>query len=479
MTQLWTAWEAAQATGGDALGWAAVSGIAIDTRSLRPGDLFVALQGEARDGHAFVADALAKGAAAAMVSHWPEGLAQNAPLLVVDDTLRALERLAGAARARSRAKVVAVTGSVGKTSTKDMLRAMLAAQGNVHAAERSFNNHWGLPLTLARMPAETDFAVLEIGMNHAGEIGPLARLARPHVAVITTVEAVHSAAFASVEQIADAKAEIFQGLEPGGVAILNADNPHFTRLAAATGGAAIRRFGTGEADVRLLNITLVQGVTVVSAELSGRPVLFKIGAPGTHMAMNACAALAAICALGADPARAALALADWAPLDGRGKHHRILRGPAGLDGVITLIDDSYNANPASVQAAIAVLGAEPVTHGIGRVTKGRRIAFLGDMLELGEAETALHAGLAALPEIEGIDLFHCCGPLMRHFHQALPHKKRGEWFATSQELAAKARRVVDGGDVCMVKGSNGMAMRHVVEAILSLGTSAAESLEDA
>jgi UDP-N-acetylmuramoyl-tripeptide--D-alanyl-D-alanine ligase len=468
---LWTAADAAAATGGTAQGaWAGITGVSIDTRSIAPGELFVALAGENRDGHAFVARALEAGAGAAMVSRVPEGVAPGARLLLVDDTLAALGRLGAAARARSAAKVIAVTGSVGKTSTKEMLRTMLGCQGRVHAAEKSFNNHWGVPLTLARMPADTEFAVIEMGMNHPGEIAPLSRLARPHVALITTVEPVHLAAFDSVEQIADAKAEVFAGLEPGGTAVLNRDNRHFDRLAAHAGGARILGFGTGETDLVLLQAKVCDTVTVVQARIGEMQIAFKLGAPGGHFALNAVAALGAVQAAGGDIARAGLAMANWTPPEGRGQRWRVALGPAGLDGAFTLIDDSYNANPASMRAALAVLGAASVTNGVGRVSAGRRIAFLGDMLELGPTEMDLHAGLAALPELDGIDAVYLAGPRMRALHDALPPQKRGEWFEDSEKLAARARRVIDAGDVCMVKGSLGMAMRRVVDSIKTLGT---------
>ncbi|MFQ5566461.1 MAG: UDP-N-acetylmuramoylalanyl-D-glutamyl-2,6-diaminopimelate--D-alanyl-D-alanine ligase [Paracoccaceae bacterium] len=467
---LWTSGDAAAAVAGEARGgWRGVTGISIDTRSMAPGELFVALAGENRDGHDFVAQALEAGAGAAMVGHVPDGLAADAPLLVVGDTLAALGALGAAARARSGARVIAVTGSVGKTSTKEMLRAMLGCQGRVHAAEKSFNNHWGVPLTLARMPRDADFAVIEMGMNHPGEITPLSRLARPHVALVTTVEAVHLAAFGSVGEIADAKAEVFAGLEPGGVAILNRDNPHFDRLAAQVGEAGILSFGTDECDLVLEQAAVCGLATVVRARIADQPIAFKLGAPGTHFALNAVAALGAVTAVGGDLARAGLALVDWGPPEGRGLHWRIELGPAGIDGEITLIDESYNANPASMRAALAVLAASPVTDGIGRVTRGRRIAFLGDMLELGRAEDELHAGLARLGELDGIDSVHLAGPRMRRMYDALPAAKRGEWFEDSGELARRARSILDAGDVCMVKGSLGMAMRRVVDEIKALG----------
>lgn len=468
---LWTAGEAAAATGGHALGnWAGVNGISIDTRTMATGDLFVALNGDNRDGHDFVARALTTGAGAAMVSRIPGDIATDSSVLLVDDTLAALNRLAAAARARTMAKIIAVTGSVGKTSTKEMLRAMLACQTRVHAAEKSFNNHWGVPLTLARMPADTDIAVIEMGMNHSGEIAPLSMLARPHVAIVTTIEAVHLAAFDSIEEIADAKAEIFAGMESGGTAIINHDNAQYERLSAQAGEARILSFGTGDCDLVLEHVAICAASTVVRARIIGQPITFKLGAPGAHFALNAVAALGAVEATGGDIAKAGLAMAEWAPPEGRGQRWRVDLGPAGLDGAITLIDDSYNANPASMRAALAVLAASPVTNGVGRVAQGRRIAFLGDMLELGPTEEALHADLARLSEIAGIDVIHTAGPRMQALHAALPVEKRGDWFEDSELLAQRARRVIDAGDVCMVKGSLGMAMRRVVESIKSLGT---------
>ena len=478
MSALWTAAEAARATGGEARGEWIAGGVAIDTRELEPGDLFVALAGENRDGHLFVADALARGASAAIVSRLPEGVAPDPPLLVVGDTLEALRALGAAGRARARARVIAVTGSVGKTSTKEMLRTMLSGQGATHAATRSFNNHWGVPLTLARMPADTQYAVVEIGMNHAGEITPLSCLARPHVALITTVEAVHLEHFASVEAIAEAKAEIFAGLGPEGVAVLNADNPHFARLSAAASAHRVIAFGWAAPDFVLEEASVSGPSTQVRARVGGKPVAFRIGAPGVHLAQNALGALAAVHAAGGDICRAALSLATWTPPGGRGRREVIALGPAGMDGAVTLLDESYNANPASMRAALSVLAASPTTDGQGRVARGRRQAFLGDMLELGPDEATFHAGLAGLPEMESIDRVHCCGIRMKALHEALPRAKRGHWCPDSAALAAEVGKAVDAGDVVMVKGSLGARMARVVEAIRGLGTAAPPSADE-
>jgi UDP-N-acetylmuramoyl-tripeptide--D-alanyl-D-alanine ligase len=459
MNPLWTSADLVDATGGQLQGnWSGVTGIAIDNREMDPGDLFIALEGISHDGHVYVAKALEAGATAAMVSHIPDDVPDGAPLILVDDTLKALERLGAAGRARTQAKVIAVTGSVGKTSTKDMLRTMLAGQGSTHAPVRSFNNHWGVPLTLARMPPATEFAVIEIGMNHPGEITPLSRLTRPDVALITTVEAVHLAAFESVEQIADAKAEIFAGLPDGGIAVLNADNPHFERLSSAAAPHLVQSFGRVGEHTRLHDASPAEGATVVRAAIGDKELSFTIGAPGTHFALNAVGALTAIAGIGADPAQAAEALAHWSPPDGRGKQIRI---DLAKGGQITLLDESYNANPASVRAALAVLGAT--------ATQGRRVAYLGDMLELGPSEQALHAALADLPETQSIHRINTCGSLMQALHAALPEEKRGLHCADSQELAGAIALTVDAGDVCMVKGSLGARMARVVTALRDLG----------
>ncbi|NOX74190.1 MAG: UDP-N-acetylmuramoyl-tripeptide--D-alanyl-D-alanine ligase, partial [Alphaproteobacteria bacterium] len=357
MSALWTAAEAMAATGGTAIGDWQVNGVSIDTRTLAAGDLFVALK-DARDGHDFVAQALANGAAAALVSHRPKGVAKDAPLLIVDDVLSALAALGAAARARCKGKVIAVTGSVGKTTSKEMLRTALAGQGRVHGAVMSLNNHWGVPLTLARMPRDTEFAILEIGMNHAGEITPLSQLARPDVALITTVAEAHMAAFADVTDIARAKAEVFDGMQTGGIAILNRDIATFDILAKAAQarGLEIVTFGANQAaDNRLVNVQQSGGVSIISATLNTHASLFKIEAPGQHLALNALAVLAAVRAVGADPVIAALDLADWQPPQGRGQRHWIALDPLKDELRLELIDDAYNANPASMRAAFAVL----------------------------------------------------------------------------------------------------------------------------
>ncbi|MBV0890698.1 UDP-N-acetylmuramoyl-tripeptide--D-alanyl-D-alanine ligase [Paracoccus sp. Z118] len=445
---LWTSDDAAVATGGRSTAEWAASGISIDTRTIRPGDLFVALK-DARDGHDFVAQALEKGAAAALVSRIPEGITPDAPLLIVPDVLPALEALGRAARARSAAKVLAITGSVGKTSTKDMAAAALASQGKVHAAEASLNNHWGVPLTLARMPVDTDFAIYELGMNHPGEIAPLARMARPHVAMITTVAPAHMEAFGSLDGIAREKASIFEGLEPAGHAIIPEDLPvtSILRDAADAAGAIVIGFGK-DGVARPLESDTDEGRTQVRARILGETVEFTLASAGAHFVMNAVGVLAAVSALGADLRRAAEGLSHWQPYKGRGGVERI--------GGITLLDDSYNANPASLAAGLETLARLPGT---------RKVAILGDMLELGPNEARLHADIARYPQMETVSLVHACGTRMRHLMDALPAEKRGFWVETADELCARAADLARDGDVVIVKGSKGSGVARVVDAI--------------
>jgi UDP-N-acetylmuramoyl-tripeptide--D-alanyl-D-alanine ligase len=465
MSALWTAAEAAAATGGQASRDWAATGVSIDTRTLEPGDLFVALTA-ARDGHDFVGQALAQGAAAAMVARIPDGVAPDAPLLIVPDVLAGLTALGAAGRARMRGRVIAVTGSVGKTSTKEMLRVMLGRPGVVHASQASYNNHWGVPLTLARMPATTDFAVLEIGMNHRHEIAPLARLARPHVALITTIAPAHLEALGSLEAIAEEKADIFAGLEPGGTAVWPeglTTSPILRTRAEAAGGASLP-FGPGAA-WHLTEVRATAEATVAEAAAGGQPVLLKLPGAGRHFALNALGALAAATAAGADLALAALDLAHWAPPGGRGARRHVTLDPAEGAG-FELIDDAYNANPASLGAALEMLAA------IRPEGRGRRIAILGDMLELGPDEAALHAALADHPAMGGVDRVHCVGPRMAHLWSALPPARRGRKAETAEALAEQAPGLVRPGDIVLVKGSKASRVAIVVDALVKLGQGA-------
>ena len=440
---------------------AGFAGVSFDSREISGGELFFAIQGVRMDGHAFVADALKKGAGAAVVSAPTEEMRAAGPLIVVEDTLKALEALGRAARARTAAKVIGVTGSVGKTTTKEMLALALSALGRTHAPPGSFNNHWGVPLTLARLPRDADFAVIEMGMNAPGEIAALTAMARPNVAVVTHVAESHIGAFDDLAGIAAAKAEIFSGMAPQGVAVINADAPHSDILIEAARAAGVSRIittGAGEgADVRLLRAVNDARSGTVSAEalICGTPASFVIGTAGEHMARNALIVLAVAEALGLELAPPMQRLREMRPLAGRGRRHTLhLRGGEAL-----LIDESYNANPASMRAALAVLG-EIVPEG-----NGRRIAVLADMLELGEQGPALHAGLADAVVAAGVDVLYTVGPLMANLHSAVPAYVRGPHMSKAWELEAFLKEVLRPGDVILFKGSNGMKLGALVRAL--------------
>jgi UDP-N-acetylmuramoyl-tripeptide--D-alanyl-D-alanine ligase len=436
-----------------------VNGVSIDSRTLEAGDLFFAIKGDAHDGHDHVARAFEAGASAAIVSRErAQELAVLGPVLVVDDTLRAMERLGVASRARSEAKIVAVTGSVGKTTAKEMLRAMLTACGLTHASAASYNNHWGVPLTLARMPADARFGVFEMGMNHAGEIAPLTRMARPHVALVTTIAPVHIEHLGSIEAIADAKAEIFLGLEPRGTAVLNRDAPQFERLktAAAARGARVCSFGrAAECDAQLLEVEAIDSGSRVRARVLAHELAFELGAPGLHMAQDALGALLAAEAVGGDLETCAAALRGFSPQKGRGERFSV----PTPDGPATIIDESYNANPASMRAALALLAAAKPG------PQGRRIAVIGDMLELGPKAAAMHAELAADLSASKVDLLFGAGPLTRALYEAAPASMRAAWTERSSDLTDEVARALRGGDIAMVKGSNGSRMGPLVSAL--------------
>ena len=469
---MWTAQDAALATGGQTTGDWAAQGVSIDTRNLAKGDLFIALK-DVRDGHDFVAQALAQGAAAALVSRIPDGMGPDSRLLIVDNVLTGLENLGRFARLRSRAKVVGVTGSVGKTSTKEMLRNVLGGQGHVHAAEASYNNHWGVPLTLARLPQDADFAVIEIGMNHPGEIAPLARMADLDVALITTVGAAHLEAFEGISGIAHEKADIFTGLRKGGMEIFHADLEvsAILRAKAESVGARLVSFGTAhDADYRLDMITPTQAATVVQASHLNQKILFKVASLGRHFAVNGLACLAVADGLGLDRVIAANDLGAWTPPAGRGGREVItldVVDPISFD----LIDDAFNANPSSVAAALDLLLACTPQNGIGRVGTGRRIAILGDMLELGPSEIQLHQAIADHPDLKKIDVIHCVGPRMAQLWQVLPRQQRGEKVALAADLLPRLRSLVDAGDVVLVKSSKGTKCALIVDALRNFGQS--------
>lgn len=472
MSNLWTSEEAAEATGCKiTTAWVA-NCVSIDTRTIQKGDLFVALSA-ARDGHEFVAQALENGASAALVSRIPDGMDESAPLIIVEDVLDGLEAMGRAARDRTNARIVAVTGSVGKTSTKEMLRAMLGDQGKTHASVASYNNHWGVPLTLARMPADTQYGVIEIGMNHPGEIAPLSKMARPHVTLITTVAAAHLEAFENVEGIAVEKASVMEGLEYGGTSVMNNDIETAAILQAKAHDMKRRDVGFGEHgfDYVLKDVKIIGDTTIVQAEAHEQPLLFKIATAGRHFAMNGLGALAACEALGADLALAAGSLGRWSPFEGRGAREVIVLDPVENHLTIELIDDSYNANPTSMAASLEVLAVANVEDVKGDFAKGRRIAYLGDMKELGPQAVALHADMAELSSTRALDVVHCVGPLMKAMFDALPEAQKGRWTETSAEMVQGIRRDLDAGDVVLAKGSLSMKLALVVDAIRKMGHS--------
>ena len=452
MSPLWTGREVAEATGGTLSGEFEASGVSFDSREVGPGDLFVAMPGTVHDGHRFVAGAFAAGAAGALVSQPVEG-----PHVLVSDTARALEALGQAARARCKARVFGVTGSVGKTSTKEALAAALARSGPgpVHRSVKSYNNHTGVPLSLARMPRETRFAVFEMGMNNAGEIAALTRMVRPHVALITAIGPAHIENLGSEEAIADAKAEIFQGLEPDGVAIIPEDTPHRDRLvkAARRFTGRIVTFGHGDADVHALHAVRAEGGSLITAALLGCEVTFTISQRGDHWVSNALAVLAAVEAVGADVALAGLALADFGGLKGRGERHHI---PVP-GGEVLLIDESYNANPVSVAATLKSLGAESV--------EGRRVAVLGAMKELGEHSDRFHAGLAK-PILEaGIDRLILVGDETRPLEAELGGRLAIVRAASVEDAAEALQQDLAAGDAVLVKASNSVGLARLVERV--------------
>ena len=454
---LWTSAEIAKATGGQAVGADfEVMGLSIDTRSIDKGDLFIALAG-VRDGHEFIEQALANGAAGSLASRAVAGSA-----VLVPDVLVGLEQMGIAARNRaSTALRGGITGSVGKTSLTQAVSKGLAMAGRSHASIKSYNNHIGVPLTLARMPRDTQRAVFEIGMNHAGEIDPLTRMVRPHAVCVSTVGPVHIENFPDGEAgVARAKAEIFAGLEPGGTAVLNSDDAWFDLLheQAKAVGARIVRFGAGaECEARLTDICAVTGGAQVSAVIHGKAVTFPILQSGDHWGHNSLAALMMMQALGVDLDMGVAALGAFEPLDGRGAEREV---GLATGGTFTLIDESYNANPLSMAAVLRSLG--------GRKAPGRKIVALTDMLELGEVGPRLHAEIAAAVAAAGIDQVYCSGPLMKSLWDALPPTQRGGYAMTAAELAPQVASAVEAGDVVMVKGSNGSKASVIAAALAAL-----------
>jgi UDP-N-acetylmuramoyl-tripeptide--D-alanyl-D-alanine ligase len=448
VSALWTAKEMQLATLGVMSRDFDATGLSIDTRTLKPGDLFVALKDE-RDGHDFVGAAMQAKAAGALVQREVE-----APSLRVANTLRGLEDLARASRARSHAKVVAVTGSAGKTTTKEMLRLAFGALGTTHASAASYNNHWGVPLSLASMPRETEYGVFEVGMSHFGELRALVGFVRPHAALVTTIAPAHLEFFGTCEAIADAKSEIFEGILPGGAGLIPFDSPYAERLIARAKQAGVSRILTfgAKGDARLIAMHDSDDGMKVDADICGKAVSFRIGAAGAHNASNAVGALLLVAALDGDVLNAAAALHDFSALKGRGARFKI----ALTGGEAEIVDESYNANPASMEAAIGVLGA---------TRAARRIAVLGDMLEMGAEGAAHHAALAGPIEAAKVDLVFANGPQMKALWDALPSSRRGAWAETSSGIAGDVARTLAPGDVVLVKGSNGSRMNVIVEAL--------------
>lgn len=449
---LWTSAEIAAATGGVASAEFAVRGVAFDSREVGPGDLFVAMKGEASDGHLYLDQAFAQGAAGAIVS---EPCAH--PHVLVADSFTALQMLGRASRARSGATIIGVTGSVGKTSAKEALFAALdrGAPGAVHRSVKSYNNHTGVPLSLARMPGDARFGVFEMGMNHAGELAELTQIVRPHIAVVTAIAPAHTEFFRDESAIADAKGEIFAGLEPDGVAIVPFDSPHRDRLtAAATPHAArIVTFGIAKgADVRAIEtVRLATGATFVTVQQDGRELSFTMAQPGMHWVSNALAVVACVEAAGADLGLAGLALAELGGLQGRGA--RFMTTLA--DGQALVIDESYNANPASMRATLAVLAKEP----------GRHVALLGEMRELGEASADYHAGLAEPILAANVEMALLVGEAMAPLAQALEGKVETVHVGDAAAALTSLRTILAPGDAVLIKGSNGVGLARVVTSL--------------
>lgn len=464
MSFLWTADELIAATGGRPLGTMpeGVTGISIDSRSLEPGEAFFAIKGDAMDGHDYATAALANGAALVVIAEekLPAFGRMTAPIVVVKDVLKALEKLGVAARKRTKAKIIAVTGSAGKTTTKEAMRHALSTVGKVHASDKSFNNHWGVPLTLARMPAKCDYAIFEIGMNHAGEIRPLVKMVKPHVAIITLIAAAHLGHFRNLDEIAMAKAEIFEGMAKGGAALINRDDERWKLLERQAQAIGVQNiFGFGEsprAKYRLVACELFGDHSRIVAKIGGKEISATIGAPGRHIVQNVLAILGAADLVGAPLDKVAAALADLKAEQGRGQRHQ-LQHPQGS---FELIDESYNANPASMRASLAMLKAAK-TPG-----SGRRIAVLGDMLELGKHAQKLHAGLLEPLLESGADRVFLAGPEMKALAEALPPDMSVEYRANIAELEPVVLAAIQPGDAIMVKSSKGIGFSRLVDTLL-------------
>lgn len=466
----WSAKDILSAVDGSSLhtqDWTA-HGISIDSRTVSKDDIFIAIKGPACDGHDYVHAAFEAGACAAIVDRQPQQVPPDVTLIFVEDTFKALQDLGLAGRNRSKGKIIGVTGSVGKTSTKDQLRLMLGSIDDTYANVGSFNNHWGVPLSLGRLPQETKFGVFELGMNHAGEMEALSKDVRPDVVLINNIEAVHLEFFKSTEAIADAKAEIFSGMTPKGIAVLNRDTPHYDRLLAAAKAAGIKKTysfgGHSKSDAQLISAKIKGQTTEVVASILGKEKSFTIGAPGEHLALNALGSLMVCAALDVDIDQCIEALAGYRTPQGRGTAQTIqLKNNESF----TLIDQSFNASPIATQAAINVLG---------HTGSGRRIAILGDMGELGETAPELHISLLK-PLIENkIDVVHCCGTIMSHLYNELPVFMRGKLCKNSKELSAVIADEIQDGDVVMIKGSKAMKMGKIIKVLTALSDNSKEQI---
>ena len=454
---LWKSQDAALATGGkNTLEWSA-TGVSIDTRTIEPGDLFIALKAD-RDGHEFVKNAFENGAVAALVDHTPKDLDTSFPLLVVPDVMDAFRAMAHFARNRFRGKVIAVTGSVGKTSTKEMLNTILTKQGHTHSSFASYNNHWGVPLTLTRLPQDSDFAVIEIGMNHPGEIAPLSILTNPDIALITSVAPAHLAAFQSIEGIAQEKASVAKGLKGDGSIIINCDIPTLETVKFAINSYNLNPicYGSKDKTNRLLNIEEKGDCIKILSLIEGEQQRFKLNTKAIHFAHNALGALITTKILNCDIVKACESLKAWLPGVGRGSVKKINLGKIGF---IELIDDGYNANPASIFSALNTLG---------RSKAKRRIAILGDMKELGAAEIDYHKEIASLDVISKLDCIHTVGPLMKFLHDILPEEKRGFHFKKSIDVVPLLNTILKGGDCLLIKASLSVGMKEISDAVSNL-----------
>lgn len=465
MKVLWTDKHIAEATGGHVYSSWVVGRVVIDSRQVQEGDLFIAIKGEHHDGHAYVAQAFEKGAAAAVVQYMPPNVSDSSKLVSVADTTKALVDIARFARDRSRARVVAVTGSVGKTGAKDGLAIVLAGMGKIHMTAGNLNNHFGVPLTLANLPDNANYAVIEMGMNHAGEIRELTKLARPHVAVITAVQPAHMEFFDSVEAVADAKIEIAEGLVEHGALVLPADSPFCGRMKARAAELGIERvFTFGEAagaDYRLMMYRIQHQASEVHAMMRDVPFSFRLGAIGYHWGVASLAIMAAVNILGGDLKKAAQAIAYVKEPAGRGRISTV-KLPAG--GSIVVIDDSYNASPAAMSAAFAKLRDVFDMNG----AEGRMVAILGDMLELGDESVERHKVVADDVLGRGVEVVFCAGSLMRHLHDALPQTMEKFWAADAPSLWGMVRSRLRDGDTVLIKGSHGSKIYELAHHVLNL-----------